>query len=74
MFGNLGDGFDFVGGGCIEMVDTGKTLFILMRGETGEIGVVGKGLGTSFVNELNVFHGFVVVKCLYLKKSVVVFE
>ena len=56
------------------MVDTGKTLFILMRGETGEIGVVGKGLGTSFVNELNVFHGFVVVKCLYLKKSVVVFE
>ena len=57
------------------MVDTGKALLVLMRGELGEIGVVGEGLGTSFVNELNEFHGFVcVVKCLYLKKSVVVFE
>ena len=57
------------------MVDADQALFVLMRGEPGEIGVVGKGLSTSFVDELNVFHGFVcVVKCLYLKKSVVVFE
>ena len=57
LFGHFGDLFDFIVGGCIEAVGTRDTLLVLLECEFGEIGIVGKSLGTSLIDILDDFHG-----------------